>query len=144
MNHFDESKEDTTPGHPAPNTAFRRAMAGVMERCRELAVRFDHRDTEGAEDAMRSAVTLWLAGREACCRVVESNRESSPYAQAARELLGDVYKHLLGIATRARALIKDQERRGGLDDIRMTLVQAMAQPLTESGAGERGKHCRSE
>lgn len=144
MNHCDEGKEDTTPGHPAPNTAFRRAMAGVMERRRQLAVRFDHRDTEGAEDAMHSAVTLWIVGREVCCRMIESNRESSPYAHVARKLLGDVYEQLLGIATRARALIKDHQRRGMLDDIRMTLVQAMVQPLTEYGAGERGKHWQSE
>lgn len=54
------------------------------------------------------------------------------------------HKQVLGIAMHARVLIKDHQRRSTLDDIRMTLVQAMAQPLTESSADERGKHWQSE
>jgi hypothetical protein len=143
MNDFDRSNEETTPGRPAPNTAFRRAMIGVAERCGRLTTRLSNQNVEGAEDAIRSAVTLWIAGREACLRVIESNRENSPYARAARQLLEDTYGQLLETIRCAREILTDLRVRRAMDGIRITLVQTMSQPLTEC-RGQRGKHYHSE
>ena len=107
MDDFDQSKEDTTPGRPAPNTAFRRAMNDVAEHCRQLMARLGNQDVCTTEDIIRNAVTLWIVGREACRRIVESNREGSPYAQAARQLLEDMYVRLLVTIEDTRKLIVD-------------------------------------
>jgi hypothetical protein len=126
-----EKQEQTTPGyaaqgHVASNIAFRQAMVDVRARCRLLTERFDKGQLAEAERIVLRAATVWLAGREACHRLVESIKADSPYAYAARKHLQSAYELLLTIIARAYRALDDQEIRNALDKARMELVQTMA------------------
>jgi hypothetical protein len=129
MRETDEGK-DAAPGRPAQDTSFRQAMSDAEKRCDQLAEQLDNQNTENAEEEFRGLAELFLAGREACSRVVGNYKPNSLITKAARRLLEAVYLRILDTWRRLHDSIGDRSRRNALDSIRMTLVQTMAQPLT--------------
>jgi hypothetical protein len=129
MSDFDGDSERTSPGRAAPDIAFRQAMAGVMARCDHLTTLLDNRDFGQVEYTMHNAVNLWLTGRAACRRLVE-RKEAPRHVGDARQLLESSYMALLDLLKRAHTLIDKHETRNALDDLRITLVGAMTQPLS--------------
>jgi hypothetical protein len=130
----DFEPEQTTPGRAAPSVAFDRAMAGVDTRCNDLTAVLDSGDLGHVEHAARSAVNLWLTGRSACRRIVERERPNSQQVAVARQRLNTAYARLLDLLGRAYACAGDHTTRSQLDDVRIELVTAAAQPITDAKA----------
>lgn len=130
MSDFDQEK--ITPGRATPSVAFRRAMTDVETRCNDLATLLDNHDFGQLEHTVRSAANLWLAGRAAYRRLVERDTEANPDVGAARQLLESTYLTLLNLLKRAHTLIDGHPARSMLDDVRITLVTAMAQPVSDA------------
>lgn len=128
----DSEPEQTTPGRAAPSVAFDRAMTGVDTRCTHLTTLLDMRDLERVEHVVRSSANLWLAGRAAYRRLVERDDATSPHVVAARRRLDSSYLLLLNLLRRAHALIPDHAMRSKLDDVRIELVTAAAQPISDA------------
>lgn len=130
----DSEPEQTTPGRAAPSVAFDRAMAGVDTRGQHLTTLLDTRDLDRVDHVVRSAANLWLAGRAAYRRLVDRDHATSPHVAAARQRLDSGYLLLLNLLKRAHTLIADHAMRSKLDDVRIELVQAAAQPISDAPA----------
>lgn len=107
-------------------------MTDVETRCNDLVTLLDNHDFGQVEHTVRSAANLWLAGRAAYRRLVERDTEASPDVGAARQLLESTYLTLLNLLKRAHTLIDEHPTRSMLDDVRITLITAMAQPLSDA------------
>jgi hypothetical protein len=112
-----------------PETAFARLMAGVQLHARRLATAIDRRDIDAIVHIGSVATSMWLTGRTACRRVLESIDESSPYAVAAREMLMDCYMLLLVMFHRATGAIAAPRLREDLRELRRVLMRVMTRPL---------------
>lgn len=130
----DSEQEQAVPGRAVPSVAFDRAMTGVDTRCQHLTTLLDMRDLERVDHVVRSAANLWLAGRAACRRLVERAEVTSPDVMAARRRLDSSYLLLLNLLKRAHTLIPDHATRIKLDDVRIELVTAAAQPISDATA----------
>jgi hypothetical protein len=135
----DFEAEQTTPGRAAPSVAFDRAMAGVDTRCSDLTAVLDSGDLDRVEHVVRSAVNLWLTGRSAYRRLVERERSTSPHVTAARQCLNAAYVRLLDVLGHAYARAGDHTTRSHLDDVRIELITAAAQPITDGKAAVEAK-----
>jgi len=124
---------------PAPNDAFTQAMSGVKTRCQHLATAINDHDFEGVMSLAQSATNMWLAGRAACRRLAKRNKLRSPYIEAARLLLEQNYIAILKMFVHATTLIAVPRMARVLADMRGTLMQAMAEPLTAMATVESDK-----
>jgi len=120
-----------------PTTAaigFDGYMARVDARHTHLSMLLDLRDLDPVVEVARSAVKLWLLGRDAYRALVVPNGETSPDVQAAaRQRLDATYARLLEVMWRAYAVLDGHPTRNTLDDLRIELVTAAAQ-LTSDAA----------
>lgn len=132
MSDFDSHQEKTSPGRAAPNIAFGQAMTAVAARCSQIAISLDSQDLGQVAHVFRSAANLWLAGRSACRRLVGNDRDTTPDARAAMALLNESYVGLLELLARAYKVVEELDVRKVLDDVRLMLVTAMAEPLDET------------
>lgn len=132
------SEPEQTQGRAAPSVAFDRAMTGVDTRCQHLTTLLDMRDMDRVEHVVRSAANLWLAGRAAYRRLVERDEATSPHVAAARQRLDSTYLLLLHLLKRAHTQTPDHAMRSKLDDVRIELVTAAAQPISDPAATSNG------
>jgi hypothetical protein len=109
-------------------------MAGVDTRCTHLTTLLDMGDLERVEHVVRSAANLWLAGRAAYRRLAERDEATSPHVVVARRRLDSSYLLLLNLLKRAHTAIPDHAMRSKLDDVRIELVTAAAQPIDDAAA----------
>lgn len=128
-----ETKAEIALVQQAPPTdAFRKCMIGVKLQCHELAAAIERHDFEAVESIADSAVNMWLAGRAALRLLLERATQSSPYTEAARELLKEHYTKLLLLFTHAIATIAVPRMANALRHLRTRLTSAMSQPLSAS------------
>lgn len=132
MGHFDSNRDQTPSCRAAPSIAFGQAMAGVAARCSQITISLDGQDFSQVEHTFASAANLWLTGRSACRRLMASDKNASPEVSAATATLNERYVLLLDLLTRAHKVIEALDVRKTLDGVRMMLVTAMSQPLTET------------
>ena len=125
----DFESEPTTPGRAATSVAFARALTGVDTRCSHLTTLLDVRELEHVAHVARSAANLWLTGRAAYRRLVEREPATSAPVEAARRRLESAYILLLNLIKRAHTLSQGHTIPSDLDDIRLELVTAAAQPI---------------
>lgn len=137
MNNDDAKSGSLLSSQPqAANEAFTQAMTGVTTRCRQLAAAINAHDFEGVMSLARIATTMWLAGRAACRRLTECNRNRSPYIEAARALLEKNYMDLLVMFAQAATTIAVPRMTRLLAELRETLRRAMADPLAAKPTAE--------
>lgn len=132
MDDSGSSQEETSPGRAAPSIAFAQAMAGVAARRSQISISLNSQEFAQIEHDFRSAANLWLAGRSACRRLMANGLEATPDAKAAMDLLNENYRALLELLARTYKAIEELSVRKSLDDVRMSIVKAMAQPLHET------------
>lgn len=130
----DLDNDPPAPGRAAPSVAFDRAMTGVETRCNHATMLLDMQDLARVEYVVRSATNLWLTGRAAYRRLVERDSATSSAAREARQRLDSMYVRLLEVLRRAHTLIHDHATRSKLDDARIELVTAAAQPISDATA----------
>ena len=111
-------------------SAFGQAMIGVRTKCGELATRIEAHDFEGVVIIAREAVNMWFTGLSGCRRLVQRTPTSSPHSDAARRLLEETYMRLLELFEQATRTIDVPRMRRTLGDLRVSLVTAIAQPLS--------------
>jgi hypothetical protein len=125
----DVAPDSVTPA-PIDTSAFGRAMIGVNTKCSELATAIEAHDFEGVVIIAREAVNMWFTGLSGCRRLVERSPTSSPHADAARRLLEETYMMLLKLFEQAARTIYVPRMRKTLAELRVSLVTAIAQPLS--------------
>jgi len=123
--------DNTLPSRAEPNVAFRQTMTAVQTRYGQLETLIENHDFESVEYTARNAANIFLAGRAACRRLIERGKESSPYIDAARRLLEENYMALLELFARATKTIAVPRTRKVLQELRATLMSAMARPLSD-------------
>jgi hypothetical protein len=123
-------------------------MLAVKAKCGELATAIAAHDFEGVVIIAREATNMWFTGRSGCRRLVERSPMSSPHSDAARRLLEETYMSLLELFEQAVRTIEVPRMRRTLGELRVSLVTAIAQPLSggdrpdtrgRSGKGHHGK-----
>lgn len=137
MTNDDANSAPLVPSPPqAASAAFTQAMTGVATRRQQLAAAISDHDFEGVMSLARIATDLWLAGRAACRRLAERNRNRSPYIEAARALLEKNYMDLLETFAQATRTIAVPRMARLLAELRATLMRVMAEPLGATATAE--------
>ena len=143
-------ENDVMPDSVAPvpigTSGFGQAMIGVNTKCGELAAAIAAHDFEGVVYVAREATRMWFTGLTKCSRLVELSSTSSPHADAARRLLEETYMRLLELFEQAARTIDVPRMRRALAELRVSLVTAIAQPLSGGdrpdtrGRSSKGHH----
>jgi hypothetical protein len=119
-------------------------MVTVQGYARELAIGIADGDSRRIEELARASTDIWLAGRSAYRRLLETSKIVSPYMDAARILLEENYMTLLGLFSRAARAMEGPGLRKVIHELRGTLTAAMAVPLLDESRPRSGKHARKE
>jgi hypothetical protein len=122
-----------TPTYRAPGAAFEHALRDCEKRCARLTNLLGRREFAHVVDLARSAGDLWLTGRAAYRRIVDREPANSPTAETARARLNAAFLPLLDVVRRARAQSRSHAIQSRLDDLRIELITAAAEPITKAG-----------
>lgn len=122
-----------TPTHRAPGVAFDHALRDCDARCARLTDLIARCEFEHVVDIARSAGDLWLTSRAAYRRIVDREPANSPTAETARARLDAAFLQLLDVLRRACTQSRRHAMQSRLDDLRIELITAAAQPITKAG-----------
>jgi hypothetical protein len=122
--------EPTQRNRPAPDIAYKRAMAEVELGCKSLRFTIDHHDFEGVEYEARRAVNIWRTGHAAYRRYIV--RVGVPSTETDGTLLEACRASLLALFDQAQRQIAVPRMHKVLDELRTNLAATVIQPRAET------------
>jgi hypothetical protein len=122
--------EPTQQNRPAPDIAYKRAMAEVEVACKSLRFTIDHHDFEGVEYEARRAVNIWRTGHAAYRRYIV--RVDVPSTETDGTLLEARRASLLALFEQARRQIAVPRMHKALDELHTNLAATAIQPRAET------------